>query len=431
MKNHGMRRASLLLLLFSLLLLLLLLLLLILFMGMLGKEVERGRAPVHDEYVGETRGRDLLPTPARVLATELLKYSGSALGSSGSYAPEQPAGIGLCRNGTTMLLTSYNNVKLARLNKATMLYDVSEEVVYQRPTPTIGSIESIAILDEDHVLVVIPGRVLSFDLNTREQRLFLSNSSISITKSPTEACVYVSVKEAIHKIPLPSSNSSEALDTSPSTVLAGLKTWSPPSGIVDSEIAAEVRFERPWFVDRSTSSDGKSLYLIDGFSKSVVRRMNTMSGATSSIAGSDGNFTYKSKPYATFSPGFVTDVLVTSDGCNLPVAETPTTSMTGSVHWLRLDKPHGEVIELRRAVDLMADSSPGPVHIALSEFDRYLYLQLNDEVLKFEVNISSLRCPGFFSSERVDAASHWLACMYNQDRRTIASLVSRYGALMD
>ncbi|GBG87305.1 hypothetical protein CBR_g45365 [Chara braunii] len=183
-----------------------------------------------------------------------------------------------------------------------------------------------------------------------------------------------------------------------------LKTLAGPSttpqynlttGFSDGAEGSEVRFDWPGITSRSVSADGRYLYIVD-ISNNAIRRVNTMTGATETIAGPPAQA--RRAAISASAPFPVTlelpySLALTRDGCNLFVAE----AQGGVIRWLKFDRSDGNVIESQVVVTCInRDGSQAPVRcVTLSDDDEFLFVGVQDWIYHYRVKTELLhKCTG-------------------------------------
>ncbi|GBG60544.1 hypothetical protein CBR_g8568 [Chara braunii] len=164
-----------------------------------------------------------------------------------------------------------------------------------------------------------------------------------LTKHPTLPQIFVSSVDRIMTVPLSSPSNSSGIAI---TTLAGFSGLTGSvQDYLDSSNGADVRFNGPMHGPRSISGNGDSLYVADS-GNNVLRRVDTQTGATVTVAGTRSSEGLSIDGDASSAQlGLPEDVAVTSNGCNVFVAEG-----SGAIRWITLNEPNGTAIKVKTIV---------------------------------------------------------------------------------
>ncbi|GBG62195.1 hypothetical protein CBR_g29395 [Chara braunii] len=179
--------------------------------------------------------------------------------------------------------------------------------------------------------------------------------------------------------------------------LAGPIDSTPTPGYVNSDAPQDVRFKSPIIGPRSYSKCGSSLYVADT-DNNVVRKINTKTGATTTIAGIQNSTVPSSvdgppQNATLYGP---TALALTTDCCNLFVAEAaPDGKNGGAIRWLPLRHKDGEVLNVTTVAFINASSPLNFTALTLSQYDNFMYAGTNgSNIFRLVLNKSLLhQCP--------------------------------------
>ncbi|GBG70151.1 hypothetical protein CBR_g6282 [Chara braunii] len=373
----------------------------------------------------------------QIYEASLLANAGNVLQSGGSIPNVEVKDIFVSGNGTTVLFAECNvtsggpvscNVKRAVLAPGGEGYTINHIAGPWLYTSS-STAEGILLIDDTTLLVADSGNnvVKKVDIRTRDETNFTTGESLPkplrLAKHPSEQVVFVSSVDRIYKVPL------EYKTESIPQVLAG----DSGQGYSDSTTGATVRFSMPRIGGRSISGNGSALYVADT-SNHLIRQVNTSTGATRTLAGNrNGVYPWISRDgppnMAKFSRPC--GIAVTSDGCNLFVAEYD----GGAIRWVTMKEPDGDVMEVKTVAVMRSDSnsslSGSFTSLTLSDDDGYLFVGTNNfRLFKLEVKASVLHRCGAGSADNSSRSNHGgERAFWNKHKKWLIALIVIFGSV--
>ncbi|GBG84346.1 hypothetical protein CBR_g38317 [Chara braunii] len=386
--------------------------------------------------VGSVRARKVLgggtnPSFLVIGETELMKNLGDVLASrsdKSSGAQFSIQDLALSSNGSTIFYAEQchstdatGSQVVSTVKRAELLPDGKYEIVnFTRSWDWV--INGVLILDANYLIVAVGDCVntgfQSVDVSTGKAAVLTPvDCPLRIAKHPLHPYIFISADTRIYGMSIAPPS---ALTTLPSVSnrsnLAGpvcaahnssyigyCADEEPLNAHTDSLDPSRVRFDWPLIGARAISTDGKSLYVADLYNN-AVRRVNTFTGATETIAGNADAVEGDGGPsFAGFNEPCA--LAVTHDGCNLFVAERK----GGAIRWLTFQQPHGNVLAVKTvALVRKSNDSLGSFRsLILSEDDNCLYAGTDDgQIFKIGVNHSALHQCGV-SPPSASAYSSW------------------------
>ncbi|GBG77403.1 hypothetical protein CBR_g23851 [Chara braunii] len=243
-------------------------------------------------------------------------------------------------------------------------------------------VQGLLMLDSVHLIISdkLNSLLRRFDVTQGKQvgsreMLF----PLQMAKHPTQEAFFVSSSDRIIKVPLtrPEEWNEFIVISGPADLQKG--------DFVDSQNKSEVRFCAPHIGPQAVSQDGGLMYVAD-YWNNAVRQVDLLRGATDTISASGPKNTGLIPEGGFQNPN---GVVLTADGCNLFVSDRN----SGRIHWLKFDKPGGNVTELKTvAVLLKPNGSPELITSpCLSKDEQYLFFGSGDgQILKLQLNITAV-----------------------------------------
>ncbi|GBG79326.1 hypothetical protein CBR_g29476 [Chara braunii] len=261
----------------------------------------------------------------------------------------------------------------------------------------------ILVFDDNTLLVSDIGNstLQKVDIRTGQVEAFTRTEHVPVglSKHPTKQELFVSSYAAITRL-----NFDSQLKVMSMSTLAGADN-EYRRGLTDADTGSEVQFNYPIIGHRSISPTGKSLYVAD-WMNNAIRKVDTEMGATKTIAGTPGINGSRDGPHSTALFMWPSSLALTSDGCNLFVAEWG----SGRIRWLKLDNPDGDVLEVRTVAIAMWNNGSNAVPkgrtincVTLSKDDQHIFTGAGGQIFKLTIDKSALHQCGSRAAGR-DAA---------------------------
>ncbi|GBG67571.1 hypothetical protein CBR_g700 [Chara braunii] len=230
------------------------------------------------------------------------------------------------------------------------------------------NVSGLLVLDESCLLLSFHSENLIRKVNAtsgEEMGSIPVREPYSIAKHPSEETVFVASNDSIIALSLILPEKQQTL-VGPTIAVTKIENGSS----TDNSTAAEFRFLHPSIGPHSLSPNGSHLYVADE-DNHVIRRVNTVTGATETIAGQEGNASTSNGYPRNARFSFPRCPAMMYDGLNLLLVER-----APGIRWLIFGQQNGAV----NYVSTMLESNQSIGCVTFSKDDRFMFFPADTHI---------------------------------------------------